>query len=211
MKTSVKERPPQAALRQRILHDLERWGLLLLQDPKLPSVVTIIVGEPVRGSWWAHPKGGTIFNVFGEIEDHPDVLTAKLIAGKVTLVHRRQWRALATIGLARERWQMRTLTPEARRLLETVDGHGRVRASGKAAKLLEQALLVASELVHTESGAHALELTSWKAFARREKLVSMPYEQASAELEHTLNVLNDEFGTRATLPWQRVRPAGLPR
>ena len=38
----------------RLLKD----GLLLLAwDPVFDSVVSLIVGEPVRGSWWGHPRG----------------------------------------------------------------------------------------------------------------------------------------------------------
>ena len=53
---------------------LEKYGLLLLQDKKLPSAVTIIVGEPVAGSWWSHPRAHEIFR---ELEKIDDVLTVK--------------------------------------------------------------------------------------------------------------------------------------
>ena len=70
---------------------LERWGLLLLQDPVLPSLATLIAGAPIRGSWWGHARGGDIFRVANELEQ--EVVTAKLIDGKVTFVHRRLWPA----------------------------------------------------------------------------------------------------------------------
>ena len=74
-----------------VLATLSRLGLLLKQDKELPNVVTILTGEKLSASWWSHPQGKLIFNVLRELEDHPDVLVAKLIAGKDTLVHRRLW------------------------------------------------------------------------------------------------------------------------
>jgi hypothetical protein len=127
---------------------------------------------------------------------------SKLLSRKVTFVHRRFWRALAAVGRAREKWQMRMLTPDARRLLERVDKEHCVRTAGKSAKLLEQALLVAGRQVHTETGAHALELTAWPVFARRNRLRIMPANRARAELETALLAMNREYGARATLPWQ---------
>ena len=55
---------------------LKTYGLLLLQDKKLPSAVTIIVGESVSGSWWSHSRAHEIFR---ELEKLDDVLTVKLI------------------------------------------------------------------------------------------------------------------------------------
>jgi len=76
-----------------VLAALSQHGLLLKQDKQLPNVVTILTGEKLSTSWWSHPKGKLIFNVLRELEDHPDVLVAKLIAGKDTLIHRRLWPA----------------------------------------------------------------------------------------------------------------------
>src|SRR5262245_40266569 len=116
---------------------LRKWGLILLQDPRLPSLARVVAGESVVGSWWGHPKGGHIFHAAGRIVDHPDVLSAKLVSGKVTFVHRRLWPCLIAIGLARQPWQLGALTPQARELLAQVDEKNRVVASGKPAKQLE--------------------------------------------------------------------------
>ncbi|MGH9457127.1 MAG: hypothetical protein ACRD2J_05745 [Thermoanaerobaculia bacterium] len=40
---------------------LREHGLLLLQDKTLPSVVGILTGEALSGSWWSHPRAGAIF------------------------------------------------------------------------------------------------------------------------------------------------------
>src|SRR5438552_2625869 len=52
---------------------LEEYGLLLLQDKALPSVVGIITGERVAGSWWSHSRSQEIFRRLGELESTGDV------------------------------------------------------------------------------------------------------------------------------------------
>ena len=77
----------------KVRRDLEKFGLLLLQDKKLPSIATIIAGEPMSKSWWSHPRSQEMFNCLEAIED--EALTTRLIGGKVTFVHKRLWPALA--------------------------------------------------------------------------------------------------------------------
>ena len=36
----------------RLLDSLSEHGLLLQQDKRLPSVIGVIVGGPLAGSWW---------------------------------------------------------------------------------------------------------------------------------------------------------------
>jgi hypothetical protein len=182
----------------RVLERLEALGLLLLQDPKLPSVATIIAGEPIRGSWWGHAAGGRIFHALGELEDRDDVLFCRLVAKKVTLVHGRRLPALCAIGAAREAWQMQALSREARALFERVEREGPVRASGAAAKELELRLLCAGQSVHTESGKHVTELASFEHVARARKLGRLPaVARAKAELEALASALEDP----PRLPW----------
>jgi hypothetical protein len=59
-----------------------------------PSLAEVIAGEPVRGSWWSHPKSREIFAVTRAIRDSDDVLVCRLVEGKITFVHRRMWPAL---------------------------------------------------------------------------------------------------------------------
>jgi len=80
----------------------------------VPSLAEAVVGSPIRGSWWGHAKGKEIFRAAAAISGSPDVLVCKLIAGKVTYVHRRLWPALVKLAgrlrkaqLARE-WEERT-------------------------------------------------------------------------------------------------------
>lgn len=198
---------PVTAHVKRALRALERRGLLLLQDAKLPSLVGLIAGEPVRGSWWGHPKGSEIFHAAGKLDDHPDVTSTKILSGKVTFVHRSLWPQLIAIGRSREAWQTEGLPKEAQILLDRVDEETRVRTSGKAAKTLEQRLLVASQEVHTESGAHALDLLTWKAFARDMK-VRLPRFSAAksrAEIEQRVDAMNAEFDAKGKVPWAMSR------
>ena len=63
----------------------------------VPSLAAAIAGEPIRGSWWGHPRGQEIFEALNRLADHADVAFTRLVDGKVTLVHRRLWPALAAL------------------------------------------------------------------------------------------------------------------
>lgn len=71
----------------------------------VPSLVEVIAGEPLRGSWWSHPKSHEIFALLRAVRDSEDVLVCRLIKGKVTFVHRRLWPAMVRVAdrLPRER------------------------------------------------------------------------------------------------------------
>ena len=51
----------------------------------VPRLTEAIVGEPVRGSWWAHPKSHDIFATLQAVAESEDVLVCRLVDGKVTL------------------------------------------------------------------------------------------------------------------------------
>jgi hypothetical protein len=172
---------------------LEEYGLLLLQDKVLPSVVGIITGERLAGSWWSHPRSHEIFRRLGELEAAGDVAATKLISGKVTFIHRRLWPALAGVGSARAEWQMRELSLAARRLLARVDEGKSVHASGPAAKELQKRLLVDAHEEHTASGKHVTVLKSWP----RARLTPA---QGKRQLEEAAAAI----GAEATaLPWRK--------
>lgn len=78
---------------------VEKRGILLesARGP-VPSLAETIAGEPMRGSWWGHPKGDSIFTCSRAIRNSKDVLTCRLIDGKVTYVHRRLWPALVHLS-----------------------------------------------------------------------------------------------------------------
>ncbi|MGH9761698.1 MAG: AlkZ-related protein, partial [Blastocatellia bacterium] len=113
----------------RVMKTLEDHGLLLASDARLPSVAGIVAGEPIKGSWWAHPKCHEIFRINVRLEETGKVIVCKLISGKQTFVHRRLWPAIAAIGMSRERWQINGLSPAARKLLKIIDDEGEVRTN----------------------------------------------------------------------------------
>src|SRR5690242_17704340 len=98
---------------------LREKGSLLL----VPDLAEAIAGAPTRGSRWAHPNGKQIFNVANELEDSDEVVTAKLIDGKVTFVHARLWPALLRVvtdpGWRRSRTSK--LDADAKKLLTRVE------------------------------------------------------------------------------------------
>ena len=68
-------------------------------------------------SWWGHPRSHEIFRALSAIDDCPDVLCFKIVAGKVTFVHRRLWPALVRLAeeIGRDRsWQSGRITPSPR-------------------------------------------------------------------------------------------------
>ena len=64
----------------------------------VPNVAELVAGEPIRGSWWAHPAAHQIYAVLGELLASGDVAATRLVNGRVTLVHRRLWPALARVA-----------------------------------------------------------------------------------------------------------------
>jgi hypothetical protein len=81
-------------LRQALAFIRKHGVVLEAGQGPVPSVAEAIAGEPVRGSWWAHPKSHEIFAVTRAIRESDDVLVCRLIKGKITFVHRRLWPAL---------------------------------------------------------------------------------------------------------------------
>ena len=206
---------PRSLARARA--ELARNGLMLEQDRERPSLVSLIAGAPVTGSWWGHAKGQEIFAVLTALSDDPDVVIAKLIDGKVTLIAKALWPAVVAVATANEPWQLAGLSQTARTLLEQVRAEGPLstdqlardtpgrRKLAAAARELEQRLLVRSEQVHTEHGAHARVLDTWERWAEARKLTrKLPaLEDAKAQLEQATRDLGAE---PHTLPWRPTDP-----
>ena len=199
-----------------VFGELKKWGLLLESDPKLPSVCTIITGEPMKGSWWSHRMAQTIFQVNERLDDHPDVLIAKLLGGKVTFVHRQFWPAVLAVATTKEPWQMHNLNDTAQKVLKFLTNAGSVRSDelkvgtvgrkelNESVRILERRLLIHSRQVHTESGAHAKVLESWESWAAAAMLKTGEISLAKAKksLEQRVQELNEKFDGKVTLPWQ---------
>jgi hypothetical protein len=183
---------------------LEVSALLLLQDKSFPSVVGVIVGESLAGSWWSHPRGDEIFRAVSALAAHPDVLTCKLYGGKVTFVHRTLWPAILAVAQAGEPWQSASLSSKARLLLERIEREGSVTTSGKPAKEIESRLLARGEQLHTTSGNHKIRLEPWSAWALREGCrTNITADQGRARLEASVLALG---GTNKSLPWHAFKP-----
>ena len=200
-----------------LLAVLQEDGLLLVADAVLPSVATVVAGEPVRGSWWGHSRGALIYAVAIALDEQPDVVSAPLLSGKATYIQRRLWPALIGVATAGAPWQLNGLSPLARLLLAAVvrdgalethdaaelDRYGR-RALGEAAREIERALLARGESIHTASGAHAKRLETWARWADRVASPALlPATEATRTLEAAVAALNTHCDGRARLPWQR--------
>ena len=64
----------------------------------VPNLAETVAGGRIKGSWWNHPKANAIFACSRTIRSSKDVLICRLVAGKVTYVHRRLWPALARLS-----------------------------------------------------------------------------------------------------------------
>jgi hypothetical protein len=210
----------EQAVQQGLLA-LERFGVLLFSDPALPSLVGMIVGEPLRTSWWGHPRGRLIYHAMNALGDQPDVLTTKLVAGKLTYVHRELWPAVFTVATSREGWQLNDLSPAARWLRDLTEAEGEVQTNDLPppppnldvrrkrvpdfARHLERRLLVHTTEFHTPGGAHAKTLQTWQRWADGVKLAppSLPVAEARRQLEKAVERLAAGVpGGTASLPWQ---------
>lgn len=168
----------------------ERFAKLLAKRGAMklvPDLVEAVAGEPVKGTWWSHPKGKAIFRVASDLEDRPDVIVAKVSGGKVTFVHSALWPALLRVVLD-PKWRaarVKALGPEAKRLLASIEKKGRADAKGPLKKELEKSVLVRAFSEHTESGHHATRLESWKHWANertRSDANALDFEEALATL-----------------------------
>ena len=193
---------------ERVLEALAASGLLLEADAKLPSVASLVAGEPIRGSWWGHASGNLIYWVLEELGARSAMLRAKLLNGKVTLVHPSLWTSLVGAGAGREEWQTRALSDAGRALLaqarrartlrlDQLPGWEFERKIGDVARDLERRLLLHAHDVHTESGRHAKVLEDWPVLVERLGLGTLPAPDAAR-----LSLERAPGARGARLPWQ---------
>ena len=77
---------------------VESQGVLLESGGEaVPNLVEAVVGGPISGSWWGHPRGDEIFLLTRAIRASKQILVCRLVGGKVTYVHRRVWAALVRL------------------------------------------------------------------------------------------------------------------
>lgn len=180
-------------------------GLLFVSDPKRPNAIQVLTGEFPRGSWWSHPKANDIYDILQAVERHPDVLLAKLLAGKVTLIHRTLWPAVLAVATAREAWQLDGLSPGAVQALASLDeaetsGAEPPTLSRTVSKELEGRLLAHGESVHTGTGKHVTRLQPWKTWAASASGPLAP-SPGVAEARQQLEAAAARLDARPLLPW----------
>ena len=147
------------------------------------EAVSLVAGEPIRGSWWAHRRGQEIFRALSALADDPDVVPCKGFDGKQRWIHRGLWPAL--VRASRERSLFAAPSAAARVLLRRVEREGAAASSGKARLELERALLVVAVQEHTGSGKHVMQLTPferWFPAAVRRAAEKLALEAALEQL-----------------------------
>ena len=72
---------------------------MVLESAKgpIPNLAEAVAGEPIRGSYWGHPRGDEIFGLTRAIRASKQILVCRLVKGKVTYVHARLWPALVRL------------------------------------------------------------------------------------------------------------------
>ena len=187
----------------RVRQEIAREGLLLVTDPVLPSVAGIVAREPIKGSWWSHPASHAIFAVLEALADAGDTLLVKLLSGKQTFVAETLWRDFFSIVTAKEDWQMRGLTQADSALLHKLESGEPVRGA-KNARALEERLLAYARNVHTDSGKHTKELTSWKTCMKdlKFRLRAKDPHWSKRPFEELTCSWAVELGKHSKLPWE---------
>jgi hypothetical protein len=62
------------------------------------SLVEAVAGGAIRGNWWSDPRSKEIFRVTRAVRSSKHILVCRLVAGKITFVHRRLWPALVCVA-----------------------------------------------------------------------------------------------------------------
>ena len=208
-----------------VLAEVRRRGLLLVHDKTFPSLTRLTIGEPVRGSWWAHPLSNEVYMVSQRLQHCGEVAMIKLVSGKETYLHRRWWPHLVAIGISREPWQLDGLPGSASAMLAEVDRLGTIRLDSLGgsrlrkeirddARSLAGRLLVYADDIHTESGAHARRLENWRSWAQRHEVLldALPSaDEARQEFERMVDTSNTEVSSEGFLPWQKKARAASRR
>jgi hypothetical protein len=183
---------------------VEQCGLVTLSPlGDLPSIVRLVAGDDATARWWSHPKGTAIFNLYQHLADRPTILVAKLVAGRVTLVHRRLWEPVLVLAQNRERVDaaLSRLSPHTLEAYHAVCRQGSVSLRDAAALLesdrrrlkrsviaLEKHALVLTRDEHTDTGAHDVSIQSWRHFKAARAVVA-PGNYPLDEARHLLRSL----------------------
>ncbi len=174
--------------------ELIRTHLVITEVPAtgMPSLVEAVAGGPVHGSWRSHAKGRLMYRLGRMLRASEDILSVRLVEGKVAFVDRPLWATVYRVAMepSRRRRSLEGLSPQARALLAQVEREGEVRLSKgspwlKAREALEERLLVHLSETQAEDGHHVTVLRSWRSWASsllRESAATLAYEDALERL-----------------------------
>ncbi len=149
---------------------LRKSGWLIEADAITPSIVTFIVGHPVSGSWWGHPKGNLIYNTTRALEEEKLVLCLKLVNGKRTFLYKNLWNYFYTRNLAQRLVAEKKLSPLAKKLwknVQKIEKYSFVdiedyKKLKNEVREIEKSLLCFVREVHLKSGTHCMELITFE-------------------------------------------------
>jgi hypothetical protein len=142
---------------------VKRHGIVLqAARGSVPSLAEAVVGGPIRGSWWGHPKGHEIFRVAEAVSESPEVLVCKLVDDKVTFVHRRLWAALVRRAGTFRRGQLDKIWEE-----HTKTGAHVSRQNGFPAWVPEEVMAEAARLPVAEAEAVLAQWPGLRSSRRR--------------------------------------------
>lgn len=160
--------------------------------PGTHSLVEAVAGGPVFGSWREHAKGRLMYRLGRVLRASDEVLTLRLVEGKVAFVDRSLWAAVYRVVMesSRRRPALAGLSLQARALLELVERDKEVQLPKdsewtKARETLEERLLVHASETQAEDGRHVAVLRAWRDWASptiQEAAAALTYEEARERL-----------------------------
>lgn len=157
-----------------------------------PSLVEAVAGGPVHGSWRSHAKGRLMYRLGRMLRASDEVLSVRLVEGKVAFVDPSLWPAVYRVAMepSRRRRTLAGLSPQARELLTAVERDRVVHLDKegpwtKAREALEERLLVHVSETELQGGHHVTVLRSWRDWVSptvKEASRTLTYDEALARL-----------------------------
>jgi hypothetical protein len=157
--------------------ELVRTHFLVTEVPALGvrSLAEAVAGERITGSWRGHAKGRLIYRLGRVLRASDQVLTVRLVEGKVTFVDRSIWAEIYRIAMepTRRRRSLEGLSDKARELLSLVERDHTVSLRDDVSDEVPDETLELRLLVHVSArqGADKRPITvlrSWRGWASDE-------------------------------------------
>ena len=191
----------------KILEEIEKNGLMLLQDKLFPNIINSIIGKSISGSWWSHPQGNHIYNGINWAMDQNQVICVKFLSGKNTYIHKKLWPYFFSIVNKARDWQTDKLTDDELKLYSIISKKS-LRSDNPLAKLnknillkLEKKILFESNEVHSETGKHYKLYKKWDAKITNN--TQLPDYQTSIDFfDNLISNYNSKAGSKLKLPWK---------